>query len=68
MRSMYHGAVPTSRGAVRVTFDLGKTVGYDGANNLAQTTFITVIFTAPIGIDKDTGLPIRAFQTAYPAC
>ncbi|RHW18547.1 RHS repeat-associated core domain-containing protein [Sphingomonas gilva] len=64
----FHGAAPTSRGAVRVTFDTGRRVGYDAHNGMASTAFITVIFTAPIGRDPETGLPIRTFQTAYPGC
>jgi hypothetical protein len=67
-RSRFHGAVPTGRGAIRVTFDTGERVGYDGRNGFAPTTYLTIIFAAPIGRDPETGLPIRPFQTAYPGC
>lgn len=68
LKSRAYGATQAANGAVRVTFDTGRRVGYDRGNSFAATNFISIYFSAPIGRDPETGLPIRSFLSARPGC
>jgi len=67
-QSRAYGATRAANGAVRVTFDTGKRVGYDRDNAFAATNFVSIYFSAPTGRDPQTGLPIRTFVSARPGC
>ena len=62
-----HIAVEASGGGVRITGSLGGLVGWD-ERSFDMTTYLTAIFSPPVGPPNQQGLVERRLISAYPGC